>query len=248
MRSLKFTWHRPGGDRRHFVAEADVTVVLERLPASLWSRLKAVHFNDRARGNRVLGYVGKGRAEIALCALPPRVSLAEALRRGRSPDQFGAVRGCQWPVLAVRRFMLYEVFLLELGHLQVIDEDAKTTRRKFASETLAQDFAERWCRELWSRRFDHPDPVHNPPSEEETAELRDGWTVAFHDYKKGLHAEQAKRYDEAVAHYRRAIEGYPGHAFAVQRLGSLSHGGAGTAWSAATPAQDESELGSLHGG
>ncbi len=89
MSPLKFTWHPPGGDRRHFVTDVDVRVVLERLPATLWNRLKAVHFNDKATGRRRLGYVRQGRAEIALCALPPRVSLAGALRESQSPAHFG---------------------------------------------------------------------------------------------------------------------------------------------------------------
>jgi tetratricopeptide (TPR) repeat protein len=42
--------------------------------------------------------------------------------------------------------MLYDVFLHELGHIQVVDRKAKSTRRRFASETRAQEFAEHWCR------------------------------------------------------------------------------------------------------
>jgi len=76
---------------------------------------------------------------------------------------FGAVRGTQWPRLAVRRFLLYEVFLHELGHLQIVNPKAKTPRRRFASETLAQEFANHWRGILWAKPFDHPDSVHNPP-------------------------------------------------------------------------------------
>jgi hypothetical protein len=186
MKPLTFSYHPPRGDRRHFVTEAEIRVVLERLPGQLWERLAAVHFNDRAMGHRRLGYVRRGRDEIALCALPPRVSLAPFLRQCQSPSQFGAVRGCQWPALAVRRFLLYDVFLHELGHIQVVDRKAKSTRRRFASETRAQEFAEHWCRELWSQPFDHPDPVHGPPSPEEIETLRDGWSVSNSDYKTEL--------------------------------------------------------------
>ena len=105
------------------------------------------------------------------------------------------------------------------------------SRRKFASETLAQDFAEHWCHELWSRRIDHPDPVHNRPSDKETANLR-GWIEAHSRYKQGLLAEKSKAYDAAVAHYTQAIEQYPGHALALERLGALNLWGRGTAqWS-----------------
>jgi hypothetical protein len=230
-RLFTFSCHPPGGDRRHFVTEADIRVVLDRLPGHLWERLRAVHFNDRAMGCRRLGYVRRGRDEIALCALPPRVSLAPFLRRSQSPSRFGAVRGCQWPGLAVRRFMLYDVFLHELGHLQVVDGKAKAERRRFAGETRAQEFAEHWCRELWSRPFDHPDPVHGPPSREEIEGLRVGWRVANNDYKKGLLCEKARRYEEAVLLLTQAVGRYLGHSMALERLGVLTYAGRGTAQS-----------------
>lgn len=72
----------------------------------------------------------------------------------------------KWPALAIRRFMLYDVFLHELGHLQVISE-ARSDRLKYAREKLAEDFATAWRHELWSSRFDHADPVHNRPPPEE---------------------------------------------------------------------------------
>ena len=227
-RLLTFSCHPPGGDRQQFVTEADVRVVLERLPGHLWDGLKAVRFDDQARGRRTLGYVTRGRDEINLCAAPPRVGLGRALRRSQSPSQFGAVRGCQWPGLAVRRFMLYDVFLHELGHLQVVDGKAKAERRKFASETRAQEFAEHWCRELWSRPFDHPDPVHGPPSREEIEGLRLGWRIANGDYKKGVLCEKTRRYEEAVLLLTRAVERYPGHSMAMERLGVLTYAGQGT--------------------
>jgi tetratricopeptide (TPR) repeat protein len=232
LRSLTFCCHPPRGDRRHFVTEADVRVLLGRLPAPLWERLRAVRFNDQAKGRRTLGYVTRGRNEISLCALPPRVSLSPSLRRSQAPAQFGAVRGCQWPTLAVRRFMLYDVFLHEVGHLQVVDSKAKASRRKFAGETRAQEFAERWCRELWSRPFDHPDPAHNPPSREETEALHDGWRAAHADYKRAALREKAERNEEAVLFLTRAVERYPGHAMALERLGVLTYAGRGTTESA----------------
>jgi hypothetical protein len=121
---VKFSTSSPGADRIHYVNEDDIRIVLSRLPDELWDRLRTVHFNDRSRGARVLGYVNRGRRDIALCALPPRMSLIQALRNGQRPEEFGARRGEKWPRLAIRRFMLYDVFLHELGHLQLIDEDA----------------------------------------------------------------------------------------------------------------------------
>lgn len=164
MRKIKFSTTIPGGDRRHYLTEEDVTVVLSRLPEETWQRLRAVHFNDRARGNRVLGYVNMGRREIAICALPPRLSLSRALTRGQSYEEFGAKRGEQWPLLSVRRYLLYNVFLHEVGHLQLVNERSRSERLRFALEKYAQEFADRWRRKLWSEHFDHPDPVHNTPA------------------------------------------------------------------------------------
>jgi len=99
------------------------------------------------------------------------MSLTQALVKGQTPEQFGARRGQKWPALAIRRFILYDVFLHELGHLQLINENTRSIRLKFAREKLAQAFAEHWCNELWSQPFPHPDPVHNPPAVEELASI-----------------------------------------------------------------------------
>jgi len=155
-------------------------VLLTRLPEELWERLRAVRFNDQAIGCRTLGYVHRARREIAICAIPARVSLTRFLshpkstmRSGRGkPREFGADRGRPWPELAVRRFMLYDVFLHELGHLQIVRPKARRVRRRFASETLAQQFADFWRRRLWSTPLDHADPVHHRPHEVELAALQ----------------------------------------------------------------------------
>jgi tetratricopeptide (TPR) repeat protein len=128
----------------------------------------------------------------------------------------------------VRRFMLYDVFLHELGHIQFVDRKAKSTRRRFAGETRAQEFAEHWCRELWSQPFDHPDPVHGPPSPDEIETLRENWKDANSDYKKGLLYEKAGRQEEAVLLLSRAVGRYPSHSLALERLGVLTYGGMGT--------------------
>ncbi len=171
---IRYNQMPPGATRRHYLAAEDVEVLLGRLPGEVYERLRAVHFNDRAFGRRRLGYVSCGRREIAICALPVRVSLSACMverskrRRTRgSPRQFGAVRGSQWPERAVRRFMLYDVFLHELGHLQIVDATARHECRQFASQTKAQEFADGWRLRLWEQTFEHPDPIHNPPSDAE---------------------------------------------------------------------------------
>ena len=164
MKAIKFTTSRPQSDRIHYLCEDDVRVLLSRLPPETYSRLRHVHFNDQSRGVRKLGYVNMGHREIAICALPPRVSLTRFLIQGQSPPHFGAQLGTQWPQEAVRRFMLYDVFLHELGHLQLVRPDLKDPRRRFAMEKLAQEFADSWRSSLWSQPFDHPHSIHNRPA------------------------------------------------------------------------------------
>lgn len=147
---VKFSVSTPSADRIHHVSEDDVRVVLGRLPAEVCGRLRAVHLNDRSRGARIFGYVQRGRREIALCALRPRMSLTRLMVRGQSPEEFGACRGIKWPALAMRRFMLYDVFLHELGHLQPVAEHERSERLRFARERIAQEFANEWRGILWS--------------------------------------------------------------------------------------------------
>jgi hypothetical protein len=163
MSRIKYTYKKTGELRKHYLGERDVEILLGRLPPEVWARLRAVHFNDKGLAVRRIGYVSGGRREIAICALPPNVSLARYLDR-RSPRQFGAIRAHQWPETAVRRFMLYDVFLHELGHLQIVDPKAQSERRRFASQTKAQEFADEWRASLWAEPFAHDDPIHNPPS------------------------------------------------------------------------------------
>lgn len=162
MAKVKFVYHKARCDRQHYINEDDVRVVLQRLPPELWKSLRTVHFNDRSWGARIAGYANR-TTDIAICALPPGISLTKFLVRGQSPEQFGAQRGRKWPVLAIRRFLLYDVLLHELGHLRIVNESATRIRRKFASEKLAQEFSDYWRWELWSSPFYHADLVHNPP-------------------------------------------------------------------------------------
>ena len=117
-------------------------------------------------GDRRLGYVRRGSDEIDFCALRRgSASLASCGEASHllSSGRFAAVSGPGSPCVGSCSTTSCRH---ELGHIQVVDGKAKSTRRRFASETSTQEFAEHWCRELWSRPFDHPDPVHNPPTPE----------------------------------------------------------------------------------
>ena len=93
--------------------------------------------------------------------------MSAILIKSGNPRDYGAIRAKQWPHFAVRRFILYNTFLHELGHMQIILPKAKTNRRKFAGERKADEFAKYWRKKLWAKPFDHPDPVHNPPTIDE---------------------------------------------------------------------------------
>ena len=172
-RSIPISIKQPGHDRVHYVTEDDIRVVLNRLPPDTYACLRHIHLNDRSRGARIAGYTTtRGRREVTLCAMPPRMSFTRYLVRGQSPATFGAVRGAQWPRLALRRFTLYDVLLHEIGHLQVVDPKARNPKRRWAGETLAQKFADSWRKRLWATPFEHEDPVHNAPTPEELEQVR----------------------------------------------------------------------------
>ena len=174
LKRIRFSVNRVSGDREHYLDPEDIRILLARLPLGLWAKLRAVHFNDRSWGARTLGYVTRGHREIAICALPPRISLTRMLVDGTgskgqkktSPTEFGAVWGRPWSRLAVR------VFLHELGHLQVVDESTNEPRKRYAKERKAQEFADYWRMKLWSASLDNLAPEHNGPDMEEVAALR----------------------------------------------------------------------------
>ena len=172
IEKIRFTFAKPHADRVYHITAEDIKVVLSRIPYEHWNTLKEIHFNDRSWGARWLGYVTTSRREISITALPPRISFTRFLVKGQTPEEFGAVRGAQWPELAIRRFLLYDVFLHEVGHLQIIDVKSKSEAKKYAREGKAQEFAMYWYRKLWREPFDHPDSVHNKPTKQEIAEVK----------------------------------------------------------------------------
>src|SRR4051812_16886440 len=107
------------------------------------------------------GYVTtRGRTEVTLCALPPRVSMNGYFGRKSNYRQqkhlhasMVAFEASNGPEVAVRRFMIYGTFLHGLGPLQVIDPSEKRPNRRFASEGKAQEFCDHWRRKLWSVHF-----------------------------------------------------------------------------------------------
>jgi len=152
-----------------YVTQDDVQTVVKRIPEEFRKRLRDVFIGWRSRGVRRLGSVRtRGRRDIDLYAvLPYRLSLGRFICRGQTAAEFGAPGRGQWPPWAVRRYLLYDVLLHELGHLQIIHPNSTNWKRKYASCPLANEFAATWRRRLWAQPFSHPDPVHNPPEPDE---------------------------------------------------------------------------------
>lgn len=169
MPSIAFVVHPPRDNRIHHLSPDDFRVLLGRLPAEAYARLERVHLLDMGRRVRELGCVQPGHREIAIAALPPCVSLNGFMFPGQDPRAYGASWGAAWPAVAIRRFLLYDVFLHELGHMQIVGAKAGSPRKRFAGEVLAHEFALGWRDRLWAQAFAHPDPAHGPPGPEEDA-------------------------------------------------------------------------------
>ena len=59
---IKYSYVTPGERRKHYLCQTDIEVLLGRLPEDVYERLRAVHFNDRAWGNRRLYNPQRGRS------------------------------------------------------------------------------------------------------------------------------------------------------------------------------------------
>lgn len=152
-----------------YISHDDLEIVKERIPKEFHTRLRDVFIWAESYGVRTLGFVTRhGRRDVNLSAfLPYRISLGRFLVKGQSALEFGTSPRGQGTPWAVRRFLLYDVFLHEIGHLQIINKKKSNVNRKFASEGLAQSFADNLRKKLWASNFDHPDPFHNKPEIDE---------------------------------------------------------------------------------
>ena len=160
---IDFRIRPPRDNRIHHLTPADLRLVLARLPPEVYARLEAVHFVDLGPRVRELGCVQPGHREIALCALPPAINLNGFMFPGQEPAMYGATWDAAWPALAIRRFLLYDVFLHELGHMQIVQGKNGPARRRFADEVQAHEFALSWRDRLWSDPLESEDPVHRAP-------------------------------------------------------------------------------------
>ena len=164
MQPIEFVIHPPRDNRLHHLKPEDLRTLLARLPPETYARLRSVHLVDTGRRIRELGCVQPGHRDIQLVALPPSLNLNGFMFPGQDPQAYGASWDGAWPAVAIRRFLLYDVFLHELGHMQIVRAKAGSPRQRFAGEVLAHEFALGWRDRLWAAAFDHPDPAHRPPT------------------------------------------------------------------------------------
>lgn len=159
------SWHEI-----QYVSQHDIDVVLSRLPRELTRRVRDVFLNGDSLGVRRGGWVTRrGRRDIVICGiLPIRVSMKGFMFAGRKAQDFGAPANGQWPPWAVRRQILYDTLLHEIGHLQLV-ETRDGWDGEFGHEAVARELANEWHGRLYSEPFDHSDPVHNAPTDDELA-------------------------------------------------------------------------------
>ena len=103
---------------RQYIEETEIEALLSHLPDATWQDLHRVRFKNGAdTGGRLGDVATHPDSEIVIFAQAYRVSLTPYLGRDETPETYGAVDGSRWPVLAIKRFMLYNVLLAQLGRL-----------------------------------------------------------------------------------------------------------------------------------
>jgi len=216
VRDVTFSFHPVGGDRRFYVDADDVRSVIARLPKRFQRALARVRFDDVGWETYKAGYSKSGSREIALCALPPRVSLTRFLPSSVSPHEFGAVRGSQWPALAVGRYQLYHVFPAMLIALEGRHGDG-------AAEMGTE--ARKLRHELWESASETLAPLHHAPGDDEQARIAEHWKPAHAAYKRGLLLERQGEFEPAERAFREALEHEPTHPLALEHLGAAAVAG-----------------------
>jgi hypothetical protein len=155
-----------------YLTSRDIAIVMGRVPVEFKTHIGDVLQRRSSDGKHLGSARPGGTGDITICSmLPVRVSLGRYSYPGQSPAEFGAPKLGQWPPWAVRRFLLYDVLLHEIGHLQIVGKGAWVNRRNFAKETRAREFADELRRTLFSEPFQHSDPIHNAPTNAEMSTL-----------------------------------------------------------------------------
>jgi|GEM_PF-4884861 len=201
-----FHYGRMGSDLYQYLHREDILVLLNRLPLKEYEHLRSVTFKTCKGGNAFGRVYSKRITGIIICDIASRISISHPKPTKDCLFEYGAIQSLKWPTIAVRRFMLYDVFLHELRHTQIIHPEKKETRYKIPKERLAHEYADYWRGELYQEKFDHPDPVHNLPSEEEKEKLQQYWPIAMKHLQEASKFYGKKEYCKALEAYQIKIE------------------------------------------
>ncbi|MEN0049701.1 MAG: hypothetical protein AAF806_21755 [Bacteroidota bacterium] len=193
-------------DLYRYLKKEDVLVLLNRLPLEEYEHLKSVTFKTCRGGNAYGRVYHKRSAGIIICDQSARTSIRVTEAKRGSLEEFGALNNMKWPTLAIRRFMLYDVFLHELKHTQLLKNGKKRIVDKIPLEKQAEEYAEYWRGELYQQHFDHPDPVHNLPSEAEKERLQKYWPKAMDFLQKGIRYKNRRDHRNTLLNYEQAIQ------------------------------------------
>jgi len=212
-KSLDIIFHEKEvrGDLHRFVTKEDILTLLNRLPLEEYQQLKTVTF-ETCGGAYQFGYVFYKRVKgIVLCDQPLRMGMKEADAKRGHLIEYGGLNNMKWPIIAIRRYMLYNVFLHELRHTHIVNPHKKLTRHKIPFEKLANEYSDFWRGELYKDKFDHHDPVHNLPTLDEQEHLKLYWPSAMKHLQKGIIHKSKKQYNKALKEYinaKKYIEKY----------------------------------------
>ncbi|MEM8523532.1 MAG: hypothetical protein AAGG68_02755 [Bacteroidota bacterium] len=193
-------------DLYRYLRREDVLILLNRLPVEEYAHLKSVTFKT-CEGADAYGFVYHRRPTgIVICDQSRRTTIRTISAKRGSLEEFGALNNIKWPTLAIRRYLLYHTFLHELRHTQLLENGKKRTRDKMPLEKQANEYADYWRGELYQNHFEHPDPVHNLPSEAEKERLQQYWPKAMEYLQKGMRYKNRKDDRNALLNHEQAIQ------------------------------------------
>lgn len=151
------------------IREDDVKLVLEKLPADSWSRFQVVHYHDAERGIRWIGYVNREKRQIAISPLPSGVRRIRFVVGGgtKAPQSKLPKRRAR-----IQNDMLFDVFVDDVGRLQIIDEK-KLRVRAHPFDAPAIPYTDYWRLKLWTFNVDEAYLNSTGAGAEEIAEAID---------------------------------------------------------------------------
>ena len=136
MSRIKYSYTKPGERRKHYLEGARRRGVARTASFRALVSAPSRPFQRQGGGNRRLGYVNRGRREIAICALPPNVSVSRFLIRHRQSClvRFGGSNGLRLQFDAsyctTCSFTSWGIFRLSIPTRTLNEESLPVRRRR----------------------------------------------------------------------------------------------------------------------